>query len=122
MNMRSEPGRSRTRIPVWKLLILGIALTVNATLFSRLAWGPQSVIAYRELSEQQTVLEEKIAAADADNAAVSRQIRLLQSDDKYVEKMIRRRLNFVRDNEILYLFSDRQDAFGQRDHADDGKN
>ena len=115
MNMRTESGRSRMRIPVWKILILGIALTVNATLFSRLAWGPQSIIAYRELSEQQTVLEEKIAAADADNAAVSKQIRLLQSDDKYVE-------NFVRDNEILYLFSDREDAFGQRVHADDGKN
>ena len=122
MNMRTESGRSRMRIPVWKILILGIALTVNATLFSRLAWGPQSIIAYRELSEQQTVLEEKIAAADADNAAVSKQIRLLQSDDKYVEKMIRRRLNFVRDNEILYLFSDREDAFGHRVHADDGKN
>ena len=122
MNMRTESGRSRMRIPVWKILILGIALTVNATLFFFFLWGPQSIIAYRELSEQQTVLEEKIAAADADNAAVSKQIRLLQSDDKYVEKMIRRRLNFVRDNEILYLFSDREDAFGQRVHADDGKN
>ena len=121
MNMRpAEPRRSHT--PIWKLLIVGIALMVNATLFSRLVWGPQSIIAYRELSEQQQVLEERIAGADAANAVLSRQIRLLQSDDAYVEKMIRRRLNFVRDNEILYLFPDREDAFGQRVYADDGKN
>lgn len=118
--MRPEPKRSRT--PIWKLLILAIAFMVNVTLCSRLVWGPQSIIAYREFSGQQQVLEEKIAEADAANADLSRQIRLLQSDDKYVEKMIRRRLNFVRDNEILYLFPDREDAFGQRVHADDGKN
>ena len=39
-------------------------------------------------------------------ADLSREIRLLQTDDSYVEKMIRQRLNYVRKNEILYLFDE----------------
>ena len=38
------------------------------------------------------------------NLSLSREIRLLQTDQKYVEKMIRQRLHYLRDNEILYLF------------------
>ena len=59
-------------------------------------------------------------AFDAVNAGLSREIRLLQSDEKYVEKMIRQRLNFVRSNEILYLFTEDANARGALPH--DGKN
>lgn len=120
MNMRSTPQSSRA--PLWKTLILGIALIVNCTLLFRLVWGQQSLVSYRELSSQYEVLTKDIAEMDAINAGLSREIRLLQSDEKYVEKMIRRRLNFVRDNEILYLFNDGQDASRQRAQSDDGKN
>ena len=34
----------------------------------------------------------------------SQEIRLLQYDDKYLEKGKRNRMNFVRENEILYIF------------------
>ena len=57
---------------------------------------------------------------DVVNAGLSREIRLLQSDEKYVEKMIRQRLNFVRSNEILYLFTEDANARGALPH--DGKN
>ena len=39
-----------------------------------------------------------------ERAALSREIRLLKTDPAYVEKVIRQRLNYVRKNEILYLF------------------
>ncbi len=119
----NRPADSRSAgVPVWRLLVGGIALLINVTLVFRLMWGPQSILSYHEFSEQQAELNRKIAEVDAVNAALSRQIRLLQSDEKYVEKMIRHRLNFVRDNEILYLFSDGQESSSQRVQDNDRKN
>ncbi len=113
-------GSSRDSRPVfWKSLILVVAVVVNATLVFRLFWGPQSIVSYRELVAQHTELTEEIERYDAVNAALSREIRLLQSDEKYVEKMIRQRLNFVRGNEILYLFTGNTSSGAS---ADEGKN
>ena len=93
---------------------------VNVVLASRLLWGHQSLVSYRELASQYAELLKERDAFDAVNAGLSREIRLLQSDEKYVEKMIRQRLNFVRSNEILYLFTEDANARGALPH--DGKN
>ena len=47
---------------------------------------------------------EELAALNEQRASLSREIRLLKTDPDYVEKVIRQRLNYVRKNEILYLF------------------
>ena len=106
-NRNPESGAS-----VWKTLILLLAVLVNISLLIRLVWGPQSIVSYRELVAQHTELTNDIARIDTVNAALSREIRLLQSDEKYLEKMIRQRLNFVRGNEILYLFENEQNQTG----------
>ncbi len=95
---------------LWKLTILAIALLVNVTLGVRLFWGPQSFANYHHLKTEQAQLQEQLEAQDIVNANLSREIRLLQTDERYVEKMIRQRLNYVKENEILYLFDDRRDA------------
>ena len=60
------------------------------------------------------------AALDEKRAALSREIRLLKTDPAYVEKVIRQRLNYVRKNEILYLFDkSREDSWSGADS--DGK-
>ena len=105
---------------VWKMVILAIAVIVNAVLAFRLLWGQQSLVSYRELAAQHLELAKARDDFDAVNAVLSREIRLLQSDEKYVEKMIRQRLNFVRSNEILYLFTDESNLRGALPH--DGKN
>lgn len=66
------------------------------------------MIAYQGLKEQYISLKQKITELDQKNLALSKEIRLLQSDDKYIDAMIRKRLNFVKDNEILYIFSDKE--------------
>ena len=119
MNVRSTPAAS-SKATIWKLLILALAVTVNVILVSRLLWGPQSLVSYRELASQHAELLKERDSFDAANAGLSREIRLLQSDEKYVEKMIRQRLNFVRGNEILYLFTEDANARGALPH--DGKN
>ncbi len=120
MNTYSRSRTSSNRPLVLKALVLAVAILVNLVLAARLAWGPQSVLAYRELKNQHTELLEKLSYLNTSNATLSAQIRLLQEDDNYVEKVIRQQLNFVRDNEILYLFDDGQSSSGAA--TDDGKN
>jgi|GEM_PF-246137 len=107
---------------VWKSLILAIALLVNVTLGVRLFWGPQSLANYHHLKEQQAALTARLNEQDTVNAALSREIRLLQNDDRYIEKMIRQRLNYVKEKEILYLFTPNADANSTGATQDAGKN
>ena len=97
-------------------ILLGIAILFNAMLLARLLWGAP---AWQTLRDREAELEDRVAVLDSLNAALSQEIRLLQSDSVYVERAIRQRLNFVRDNEILYLFEE-QESRGAS--ANDSKN
>jgi cell division protein FtsB len=90
--------------------LLAISVAVNAALLFDLVWGRQGIIEFKKLYEQCRMLEERIAGLESDNILLSREIRLLQSDDKYVEKVIRNRLHFIRDNEIRYIFPEESEA------------
>lgn len=106
--MNTRATHSATWRLVWKAIVLAIALVVNVSLGLRLFWGTQSVSTYCELQDRQKALEKELAAQDAVNEELSREIRLLQTDMRYVEKMIRQRLNYLKENEILYLFDKKQ--------------
>ncbi len=43
-----------------------------------------------------------------ENQRFSRKIRLLQSDVRYQELVVRRELYMIRDNEIIFLFAEHQ--------------
>ncbi|MBQ9407061.1 MAG: septum formation initiator family protein [Desulfovibrio sp.] len=101
-----------------RTFILVIVALVNCVLFVRMIWGPTGLVEYRELKREYTNIEEQIANIDSENLALSREIRLLQSDNSYMEKVIRQRLHYVHDNEILYLFDDEM----KQRHSHDGKN
>ena len=101
------------------ILFLGIA---NVVLFYRMVWGTNGLMAFKDLKEQHSALETRIAELDKSNLHLSREIRLLQSDNAYVEKMIRQRLHYVRDNEVLYLFTDAQSPSRPGVSAHEGKN
>jgi len=85
-------------------LVLAVSLFLNMVLAYNLIWGERGVIAYKELRQRCDALEERIRQAGESNLELSKEIRLLQSDEKYIEQIIRNRLNFVRGNEILYVF------------------
>jgi len=85
-------------------LVLAVSLLLNMVLVYNLIWGERGIIAYKELRLRCDALEERIRQAGESNLELSKEIRLLQSDEKYIEKTIRNRLNFVRNNEILYIF------------------
>lgn len=90
-------------VRVLVLVAFGLA---NIALFVRMVWGPTGILQYRDLKAQHTALQAEIAEIDARNLALSREIRMMQTDHQYMEKMVRKYLNFVRDKEVLYLFED----------------
>ena len=85
-------------------LVFAISILLNSVLVYNLIWGERGIISYKELRERCALLEATIMKIEDDNLNLSKEIRLLQSDEKYLEKVIRNRLNFVRENEILYIF------------------
>lgn len=89
-------------------IVLAVSLVLNLVLVYNLIWGNSGAIAYKELRSRCDALEERIKRIADSNLALSKEIRLLQSDEKYIEKVIRNRLNFVRNNEILYIFPGRE--------------
>lgn len=90
----------------YKYPVLGISLLLNLLLVWNLIWGEQGLISYKSLQQEFLLLDERIESLEQQNIALSREIRLLQTDDKYIEQMIRRRLNFIKENEVWYIFPD----------------
>lgn len=111
--------RAAAAMMLWRSFFLLAVGLVNVAMFYRMVWGPTGLREYRDLKRQYSELQERIADLDAGNLALSREIRLLQSNGQYVEKIIRQRLHYVRDNEVLYLFGD---AAQQGRGSHDGKN
>lgn len=101
------------------VLALGVA---NVVLFYRMVWSSNGLLAFKDLKEQYTALETRATELDRANLQLSKEIRLLQSDNTYVEKMIRQRLHYVRDNEVLYLFTDSPSLSRSGASAHEGKN
>ncbi len=92
-----------------KLGVLSIAILLNIILVVRLGWGAHSLISYRELILQHKSITQELQKYDDIIARLSHEIQLLHSNPSYMEKMIRQHLNFVKDNEILYLITIKKD-------------
>ena len=88
----------------FRRLFLLASLILNIVLFWALVWGGQGLVAYKALRRELDVLSERADILNEKNVQLSREIKLLESDDKYIEQMIRKRLNFIRENEVWYIF------------------
>ena len=62
------------------------------------------MFAYYDLKDRYTALERQVEDLDAESRALSQEIRLLKSDREHIEKEIREQMNYLKDNEILYVF------------------
>jgi len=106
----------------WKVFLITALGVLNVALFYRMIWSPYGLLVYQKLRQEHIQLEMQVQALDKQNLALSHEIRLLRSDDSYVEKMIRRRLHYVKDNEVLYVFHDAPSSSKAGAAADEGKN
>jgi cell division protein FtsB len=87
-----------------RMILVALLVTVNLFLLFRMMWSDQGVFAYLELKSRYEVLQSRMDAVDSKSLDLSQEIRRLKSDKAYQEKVIRERMNFVKQDEILYIF------------------
>jgi len=69
-----------------------------------LGFGEQGLIhLYRKDMERQAYLE-RIQRLTDENHSLQKEIRRLRTDMEYMEYVIRKELNLIKDNEIIYRF------------------
>lgn len=100
---------------VWRRTLLIILLAVNLILLYRLVWGDHGWFAYQDLKARYDVLSQELQEARARGLELSRQIRQLKTNPQAQEKAVRDRLNFVREDEILYIFPKETDKSSGED-------
>lgn len=92
----------------WRTLFLGFALLLNVTLGYRLFFSEQSFFAWQGVQRHFADMQQEFSDIQLKLANLSEEIRLLQSNNDYIERAVRERLNYVRENEILYVFEKKQ--------------
>ena len=88
----------------YRKVLLASVLFLNAVLLYSLIWGTMGVGAYRDQKRLHTKLNKTVTSLDAANTELPGEIDLLRNDVDYQEKLIRNRLNYVKRNEILYIY------------------
>jgi cell division protein FtsB len=86
-----------------KRILLAALILLNLVLAYRLILGDNGVQAYLELKDKRAEMLDAKARVDAKSETLSDEIRLLKSDDDHLADTIRRRMNYVKDHEVLYL-------------------
>ncbi|EPR42223.1 Septum formation initiator [Desulfovibrio sp. X2] len=95
---------------VLRRAFLIILLAANVTLLGLVFIGNQGLFAYRDMRARYEDLAAKLKSVDQRSLELSQDIRLLKSDREHMERAVRAQTNFVRDNEILYLFPEQDRA------------
>jgi cell division protein FtsB/cell division protein DivIC len=91
---------------MWNRTVLGLLVALNIFLVYRVVWSDNGLLAYLELQSRYNELEHQVQELNRTSLELSQEIRLLKSDRAYIEKMIRQQMNFVKEDEILYVFPD----------------
>ena len=91
----------------WLSLIFGVVLVmlILSALLGR--QGPNDLVA---LQSHRAALEGRRDQLAADNAAFRTRVQKLRSDDRYLERLIRRELGYARPDELVYKFADDNDT------------
>nr|WP_321256990.1 septum formation initiator family protein [uncultured Pseudodesulfovibrio sp.] len=89
-----------------RIVLVTLLLIINLFLLGRLIWSDQGIFAYLELKGRYDSLQQKLDDVDSKSLDLSQEIRKLKSDKGYQEKVVRERMNFVKKDELLYIFPD----------------
>ena len=84
--------------------VLFLFCFLDAVLAFQLIWGGKGAMEYVHLRTTSVRLQAEIDSLDSRNMLLSEDIRRLKSTPEYLERVVRTELNFVGDNEILYVF------------------
>ena len=85
------------------MLIL-LLLAVNLLLACQLYHGPGSITAYLENKAVYDELRKQNRQVVSENKLLSTQIKHLRQNETYIEDAVRKEMNYVREDEVIYFF------------------
>ncbi len=86
-----------------KQIFLFILCVVNIFIVFKIFDEDSGLPAYKDLKVKIDGVQEKINDVDFRNRQISSEIRILKKNDHYVERLIKRELFYVADNELMYI-------------------
>ncbi len=86
-------------------LLVGLLLALNITLIYAIVFSSNGLPGYRKQHRQVKELEEKVLKLKVENQQLFEMVQALKTSPKAQEKLVRRELGWVRDNEIILEFS-----------------
>ena len=85
-----------------KILLFALCM-VNIFMVFKIFDEASGIPAYKDLRLKIEGVQASIDDIDAQNRQLSSEIRVLKRDEKYVQRLIKRELCYVADNEIMYI-------------------
>jgi cell division protein FtsB len=86
-----------------KQIFLFLLCVVNIFLVFKIFDDQSGLPVYKDLRLKIERVQEKINDVDLLNRQLSSEIRVLKKNDQYVERLIKRELFYVADNELMYI-------------------
>ena len=79
-------------------------VVINFFLLFKIFDGQSGLPAYNDLKGKIETIKVRIDEIDAQNRQLSSEIRVVKKDDKYIERLVKRELFYVAENETMYIF------------------
>ncbi len=86
-----------------KKIFLFVLCCVNIFLVYKIFDNQSGLPVYKDLKLKIESVQENINDVDLRNRQISSEIRMLKKDGRYVERLIKRELFYVADNELMYI-------------------
>lgn len=85
-----------------------LVLVLDAFLLQRLVLSRHGLTAFHDMQAKYGAILKEQEEVDRRSLVLSQEIRWLKADDEYLQNVIRSRANLLKDNEILYVFPERE--------------
>ena len=86
-----------------KQIFLFLLCIINIFIVFKIFDEESGLPAYKDLKVKIDSVQEKIDDVDFRNRQISSEIRILKKNEHYVERLIKRELFYVADNELMYI-------------------
>jgi len=86
-----------------KQIFLFLFCIINIFIVFKIFDEESGLPAYKDLKVKIDSVQEKINDVDFRNRQISSEIRILKKNEHYVERLIKRELFYVADNELMYI-------------------
>ncbi len=86
------------------VFFISVLVIINFILVIQIFDGQSGIFAYNDLKSKIVTINMRIEEIDVQNRQISSEIRVVKKDNKYVERLIKRELFYVAENETMYLF------------------